>query len=139
MDPFIYSLRGYDNKEKLLKIHEIDQRIEDTTNNLNVLDSLMTAQVLENNIYLIERKNLLFEAKNLQQQREAIANDINGDVMHLNEAQILAKLISRKDLPSVFDEDMFLQTVDTITIHSQDSITFNLKCGLHLEERLVHI
>ena len=139
MDPFIYSLRGYDNKEKLIQIQELDQRIDDTTKHLNVLDSLMAAQVLENNVYLIERKNLMQEAKNLQQQREAIANDINGDVKHLNEAQNLLKLITKKDPSSTFDEDLFLQIVDKITVHSQDFITFNLKCGLHLEERLVHI
>ena len=32
---------------------------------------------------------------------------------------------------------MFLEYVDTITVMSREEIVFNLKCGLHLTERLV--
>ena len=43
----------------------------------------------------------------------------------------------KKTSVEAFDDDMFLEYVDTITVLSREEVVFNMKCGLKLKERLV--
>ena len=55
----------------------------------------------------------------------------------MDEAQKLLRFVSKKTEITEFEDEMFLEYVNTMTVHSRDEITFNLKCGLNLTERLV--
>ena len=84
-----------------------------------------------------KKNQLNLEADRLAREKQLISKNINGDLTHLDKAQKLLRFVSKKTEITKFEDEMFLEYVNTMTVHSRDEITFNLKCGLDLTERLV--
>ena len=137
LKPFIQSLRGYDNKEKLHQILALEERIEKNLEQQRVLVELMATGYLEPDVYFSEKRDLELEATSLDKERTAISTEINGDLKHLEEAQKLLKTVTKVKPSAEFDDELFCELVDTVTVLSRDTVTFDLKCGLRLKERLV--
>lgn len=137
LKPFIQSLRGYDNKEKLHQILALEERIEKNLEQQRVLVELMATGYLEPDVYFSEKRDLELEATSLNKERTAISTEINGDLKHLEEAQKLLKTVTKVKPSAEFDDELFCELVDTVTVLSRDTVTFDLKCGLRLKERLV--
>lgn len=137
LKPFINSLRGYDNKEKIWEINNLEKRIEQNSRQQKVLVDLLATGYLEPEIYQSEKRQLEAEASSFAKEKRNIAEEVNGDLKHLDNAQKLFKLVSRSTLPKTFDENLFDEIVDSITVISREHISFNLKCGITLNERLV--
>lgn len=127
---------GYDNVDgKMVIVPE--EAIEKNMEQQTVLVNLMSAGYLEPEIFHMEKNQLVLEADELAKDKELISKSINGDLTHLEEAKKLLRFASKKSKIESFDDDMFMEYVDTITVMSREEIVFNLKCGLHLTERLV--
>lgn len=127
---------GYDNVDgKMVIVPE--EAIEKNMEQQTVLVNLMSAGYLEPEIFHMEKNQVVLEADELAKDKELISKSINGDLTHLEEAKKLLRFASKKSKIESFDDDMFMEYVDTITVMSREEIVFNLKCGLHLTERLV--
>lgn len=137
LKPFVAGLKGANNKERLHQVMDLEAAIEKNKEQQAVLINLMSAGYLEPEIFHMEKNQLLIEADELSKEKERISRSINGDLTHLEEAKKLLRFASRKSEIKRFDDDTFLEYVDTITVKSREEIVFNLKCGLHLTERLV--
>lgn len=137
LKPFVAGLKGANNKERLHQVMDLEAAIEKNNEQQAVLINLMSAGYLEPEIFHMEKNQLLIEADELSKEKERISRSINGDLTHLEEAKKLLRFASRKSEIKRFDDDTFLEYVDTITVKSREEIVFNLKCGLHLTERLV--
>ena len=129
LKPFINSLRGYDNKESLNKILELENKIEQNSKQQKVLVDLMATGYLEPEIYQSEKRQLEAEASAFAKEKKAISDEVNGDLKHLDNAQKLMKTVSKSNLPRVF--------VESISVLSRDKVVFKLRCGISLNERLV--
>lgn len=79
---------------------------------------------------------MLNEADVLESEKHVLAVSINGDLLHQDEAQKLLRYVLKKTTINEFDEDMFLEFVDSVTIRTRNEFVFNLKCGLKLAERM---
>ena len=44
---------------------------------------------------------------------------------------------SKGEMPTEFDEELFTAFAENIIVQSREKVTFRLKCGLNLTERLV--
>lgn len=55
----------------------------------------------------------------------------------VDEVEKLLKHVSRSKQISSFDEELFERFVERIHVYSQEEISFELKCGITLKERLV--
>lgn len=137
LKPFIASLRGYDNKEKLHQIMDLEARIEKCAEQEQILTQLMASGYIEPDIFYQEKSALDTESAALAKEKEQISCDINGDLKHLEAAEKLMKVVSRKSVPYSFDDEIFEEHVESVTILSREKVRFNLKCGLQLEERMV--
>ena len=135
LKPFIHSLRGYDNKDKLKEIHLLEESIEKTAEHEKVLTNLLASGYIEGDIYYKEKSGLERKRAELIKKKDKIASDISGDIRHLEEAEKLMKVVSKEESFSYSDE-LFSNHVDTITVINRNKVSFNLKCGLRLEERL---
>ena len=82
---------------------------------------------------------MTLEADRLARNKQLIVKSINGDLNHLDEAQKLLRFASKKEVITEFNDALFLEYVDTIKVNNRNEITFALKCGLNLTERLVKI
>lgn len=137
LKPFVEELKGTNNKERLRQVLTLEEQIEKNAEQIAVLTNLMSSSYIEPEIFQAEKNRLNLEADRLVKEKQLIARNINGDLTHLDEAQKLLRFVSKKAEITEFKDEMFLEYVNTMTVHSRDQITFNLKCGLNLTERLV--
>ena len=137
--PFAEGLRNTNNKARLQEVLELEKQIEKNTEQQNVLINLMSSGYIEPAIYHTEKNELLAESERLKREKLLVSKNIHGDLTHLEEAQKLVRVLSRKIDITEFDDDLFMEHVDTITVLSREEIAFNLKCGLRIRERLVEI
>ncbi|MCF0113834.1 MAG: recombinase zinc beta ribbon domain-containing protein, partial [Erysipelotrichaceae bacterium] len=136
LEPFITGLRSNNNKDYLKKVSDLEEKLDKNNEQQLVLLTLLNGGYLETDSYLKERNELLKEAEELTREKEQLCKYINGSVFHLEEARKLMRLVSNEEVLKGFDDDLFLEIVDTITVNTREEITFNLKCGLGLKERV---
>lgn len=134
--PFMQALGKTNDKERLLKLSDLDAHIEKNNEQHQILLTLMTSGVLEPAVFNKENNALTLEANALQAEKEQLSGSINSYMKHAEEAYKLLKYLSKGELPQKFDEVLFLKYVDEIKVLSREQIVFSLKCGLKLPERL---
>lgn len=64
-------------------------------------------------------------------------NSLNGNMVKADELQKLLRFASKGTMLTGFDDEIFLEYVDKVTVLSRSEVSFELKCGLYLRERLV--
>lgn len=136
LKPFITGLKGVNNKEKLHEILSLEERIKKNAEQITVLTNLMSAGYIEPEIFHAEKNHLTLEEDSLVKEKQLMSKCVNGELIHLDEAQKLLRFVSKKNEIAEFEEEMFTEYVDKIAVHTRYEITFNLKCGLNLTERL---
>ena len=97
----------------------------------------MSAGYIEPEIYHAEKNTLMVEADQLLKAKQILSSSIKGDFTHFDEAQKLLRFAAKQTEITEFDDALFLDFVDTITIQDRTTFTFNLKCGLKLTEKAV--
>ena len=88
-------------------------------------------------VYNSASQNLMVEEQELKDRKEELMNNIGGDKTKVRELQTLMDFTSKGEMLTEFDEKLFTAFVEKIIVQSRDEITFRLKCGLKLKERLV--
>lgn len=137
LSPLLYSLRGLNDKTQLLKIQELEMRIEKNMEQRQVLTNLMAGGYLEPALFNKESNALTVEAETLRQEKENLMHSLNGNMVKVDELQRLIRFVSKGAMQTDFEEEVFLTYVEKVIIHSRSEATFELKCGLLLKERLV--
>lgn len=139
LKPFVMGLKGTNNKQRLQQILALEEQNERNVEQETVLTNLMSSGYIEPEVFHAENNRLILEAERLARKKQLIVKSINGDLNHLDEAQKLLRLASKKESITEFNDALFLEYVDTIKVNNRNEITFALKCGLNLIERLVKI
>ena len=139
LKPFVMGLKGTNNKQRLKQVLTLEEQIEKNAEQATVLTNLMSSGYIEPEVFHLENNQLTLEADRLARNKQLIVKSINGDLNHLDEAQKLLRFASKKEVITEFNDALFLEYVDTIKVNNRNEITFALKCGLNLTERLVKI
>lgn len=139
LKPFVMSLKGTNNKQRLKQVLALEEQIEKNAEQATVLINLMSSGYIEPEVFHAENNQLTLEADRLARNKQLIVKSINGDLSHLDEAQKLLRFASKEEVITEFNDALFLEYVDTIKVNNRNEITFALKCGLNLTERLVKI
>ena len=135
--PLLQCLRGLNDKARLLKIEVLETAIEKNMEQRQVLTNLMVSGYLEPALFNKESNTLTVEADTLRQEKDSLVHSINGDIAKIEELQKLMKFVSKGAMQTEFIDEVFLSFVDQITVQARTEVTFELKCGLFLRERLV--
>lgn len=122
---------------KLIYHMALDEKIEKNTEQQQVLINLMSVGYIEPEIYHAEKNTLMVEADRLLKTKQILSSSINGDLTHLDEAQKLLRFAANPAEITEFDDELFLEFLDTITVQDRTTFTFNMKCGLKLTEKAV--
>lgn len=138
LKPLLRTLRGMDDKDRLLRIQELDICIEGNTDRKQILTSLMATGVLEPTVFNKENAALVMEEQKLRAEKEKLVNFVGGDKTRIKELQKLMAFTSKGMMLTAFEDETFLAFVESITVESRTKIVFHLKCGLNLTERLVN-
>lgn len=137
LKPLLISLRGMSSDETLDNIHALDKKLEENTEQRNVLVGLMTKGYLEPAVYNKSNNELLQEAERLHRQKESITRFLNNDFQNLSEVSALLQYATKASILKGFDGDTFKRFVERVVVYSRSEIGFELKCGITLKERLV--
>lgn len=139
LKPFIVGLKGSNNKDRLYQVLDLESQLEKNQEQQNVMVSLMSAGYIEPALYHSERTALLAEADRLIKDKELISKSVNGDLTHLEEAKKLQRYLAKRKHLVEYDDALFNDYVESIVVKSRSEISFKLKCGLNLAERLKEI
>ncbi len=137
LKPLMRSLRGMDDKDRLIQINVMGRKIEENADKKQTLATLMAQGLLDAAVYNSASHNLMVEEQELKDRKEELMNNIGGDKTKVRELQALMDFTSKGEMLTEFDEELFTAFVENIIVQSREEITFRLKCGLKLEERLV--
>ena len=137
LKPLLRTLRGMDDKDRLLRIQELESKMEENTDKKQTLTSLMAARFLEPDVFNKENNALVVEEQRLRSEKEQLLNSVGSDEVKVKELQKLMAFTTKGEMLTEFEDETFLAFVDNITVESRKKIVFHLKCGLNLAERLV--
>lgn len=137
LKPLMRSLRGMDDKERLIQIDVMERQIEENAEKKQTLMTLMAQGLLDAAVYNSEKHALAMEEQDLKLRKEQLVNDIGGDKVKVRGLQALMDFTAKGEMITEFDDELFTAFVDEITVQNREEITFRLKCGLNLKERLV--
>lgn len=136
--PLLLALRGLNSEESLISIQDLDKKLEENTEQQNVLVNLMTKGYLERAVYKKSNNNLLQEADRLKRQKDSINRLLQNGNQHLSEVSELLQYATKATMLTRLEEEVFTRFVDRVVVYSRSQIGFQLKCGLTLKERLVN-
>lgn len=137
LKPFVDTLRGGNNKDRLRHILELDKKIEKLNEQAQVLTKLLSSGYIELDVFYAENNNISLELDELEKEKASLSSIVSGDLNHLNEAQKLLRFINKSDCIKDFIDDTFSEFVEKITIEERLKFTFHLKCGLNLTEKVI--
>lgn len=137
LKPLMRSLRGMDDKDRLIQINVMGRKIEENADKKQTLATLMAQGLLDAAVYNAASQNLMVEEQELKDRKEELMNNIGGDKTKVRELQALMDFTSKGEMLTEFDEELFTAFVENIIVQTREEITFRLKCGLNLKERLV--
>ena len=138
LKPLLDSLSGMNSEDSLVRIQEVDKKIEENSEQQKVLIGLMTKGYLDPAVYNKGNNELLHEAGRLQKQKESLLRLLSSDDETQKFVNELLRFTSKSSMLLEFNSDVFDRFVDHITVYSREEIGFELKCGITLKERLVN-
>ncbi len=136
LKPLLIGLRDVNADDSLMSIQDIDKKLEENTEQQNVLINLMTKGYLDRVVYKKSNNNLLQEADLLKRQKDSINRLLQSGNQHLSEVSTLLQYATKATMLKRFDEDVFNKFVERVIVYSRTEIGFELKCGITLKERL---
>jgi len=136
--PLLQSLKEINYSDNLIKIQELETKIEENAERVQVLMGLMAKGYLEPALFNTQKNELTKEAALLKEQKEALIRSINGGMAVTGEVERLLKFTSKAENQiDKFNDELFERFVERIIVFSQKKIGFKMKCGITLKERLV--
>lgn len=137
LKPLLRSLHGFDDRDRLLQIQDMENKLEKNVEQRQVLTSLMASGLLEPALFNKENNVLTVEEQNLQGEKRQLMTSVSGDRSKVEALEKLIKAVSSGRMFTECADELFLAHVDGITVLSRKEIVFELKSGLKLKERLV--
>ena len=122
---------------ELERIDAIDKRMEQLTEERNTLIGLMTKGFLEPALFSKERNALESEIKNLTTEKTNLVMSFTSGTSQADEVKAILEHVSKDKFDGNYTDEAFEKFVENIIVNSRDELTFKLKCGLSLKERVV--
>jgi site-specific DNA recombinase len=136
--PLLQSLKKTNYSDNITKIQELETKIKENTERVQVIMGLMAKGYLEPALFNTQKNELLKEAALLKEQKETLKREIDGGMTTLVEVEKLLKFAMRAEKQiDAFDSEIFEDFTREIIVFSQEEIGFKMKCGLNLRERLM--
>ncbi len=148
LKPLYKELKNYDETDELLKLHGVEEGLEENAEKLSRLEHFMSLGVLEPLIFSEEKYKLNVERKRLSDLKESLINIINSDKDVDMELKKLMDYTSKNNMIQEFSDDLFKKVVkmkvvtgylkvfqDTATLvfNSTGTMFYNTKLGLELD------
>lgn len=138
LKPLVKQLQARQSQEQVAKLSQVETELNETQSKQDNLQQLWKQELIEKDFFTKQDTELEQKIANLQSEIERIKQLLGGQDSKLSLAHELLKLCQRSDYLTAFDNQLFEQIVESITIDPDHNIIFHLKCGLNLIEGSKH-
>ena len=139
-DEVLYSLldalKNETNKETLQRIDAINQRLEKNVERRQTLITIMTRGYLDPAVFTQESNELDAEEKALTTEKDLLVKEVSGSMHKTDALSDLIHFVSHASPSPDFDAELVNRFLDHATLKTRELVTFHLKCGLSLTERI---
>jgi hypothetical protein len=125
------------NKGNLRRINEIEQMLEKNVERQQTLTTLMTQGYVDPAFFTKESNEIATETDRLKAEKEQLGKEVTGNLHKMDELDDLIRYAAHAQPAPDFNGDLVFRFLYLATLRSRDEITFHLKCGLSLTERMV--
>ena len=137
LEPLCDSISKTHEECDLERIDAIDKRMEQLTEERNILIGLMTKGFLEPALFSKERNALDSEIKNLTTEKTNLVMSFTSGTSQADEVKTILEHVSKDKFDGDYTEETFEKFVENIVVSSREELTFKMKCGLSLKEKVV--
>lgn len=136
LKPLLITLKATSKDAALLKIKELQTELLRNTEQREILSTLMAQGYIDKIIYTGQANELLRQADNAKNEITALGSSLTGDNCKITELTKLLRYTEKALMLMQFDDAVFTDFVEKIIIKNRQKVTFVLKCGLSLTERM---
>jgi hypothetical protein len=111
--------------------------LEKNVERQQTLTTLMTQGYVDPAFFTKESNEIATETDRLKAEKEQLGKEVTGNLHKMDELDDLIRYAAHAQPAPDFNGDLVFRFLDHATLRSRDEITFHLKCGLSLTERLV--
>ena len=132
----IDAVRGKTHKDKLLRIDEIDRKLEQNVERRQTLTTIMTRGYLEPALFTQESNDLAAEAEALNAEKEHLVQEVTGSIHKTDALSEIIRYVSHADPSPEYNGELAERFLDHVTVRARNKVVFHMKCGLNLTERI---
>ena len=129
-------IRCETHRTNMLRIDEIDAKLEKNAERREILVTLMTRGYLEPALFTSESNELSSEADALAEEKEKLMGVIVGGIQKTEALTELIRFVGHAEPSTDFNGELVERFLETATVSSREEVIFHLKCGLSLTERI---
>ncbi len=134
--PYLKALQENSGDENVQRIKRLEEMLSQNTEQRELLTRLMAQGYIDQILYTRENNALLEQADGFRSEIDAINNSTAGDMNLVMETEQLLRFAERGSMMAEFDDLLFEKFADSIRVDARNQISFVLKCGLTLSERI---
>ena len=132
--PYYSTIQATSSDANLQRILFLKDSIQRNADRKNDLRKLRVKRILDAVTYNQELNRIEKQNEESRKEIQSLGNMESG--MVLRETEKLLHYVETAEMLDTYDEELFLEFVDSIIVYSRESIGFKLKCGLTLKEEL---
>ena len=136
LKPYLEALKNTSTDDYLRRIQQIQTLLAQNAEKRETLTRLMTQGIIDPVIFNQETNNLLSQADSYRDEIKSLKNTVSGDVTNITETAAVIQFAEKSAMLTEYDEDIFEKFVKRIIVNSRNEVSFELKCGLKLRERM---
>ena len=114
---------------------ELNKEISDILDQSHALSLLNRKRMVDPDIFISKNNQLSERLRKAKQQKEKLHNLEHDQVIDQTQ-QLQETLLTGSDILDAFDEELFCELIDRITVQSNTQVRFRLKNGLELTESI---
>lgn len=134
--PYLDDLKRNSSDAELKRLARLENELEKNTEKTYSVRRLMAGNYIPPDICNQELNNLKAQAAKLKAEIAALEKSAEGSGSVISAIRELIAFTGKNRMLTEFDEELFKRFVNRITVMDRSRISFELKCGLALEEEL---
>lgn len=134
--PYLHAIQRDSGNEGVQRIQHLEELLEQNTEQQELLTKLMAQGYIDRILFTRESNALMAQADDFRRDINAISGSVNGSTSRIKETESLLRFTERGSMMAEFDDLLFERFVEHIRVDSRQQVSFVLKCGLTLRERL---
>lgn len=134
--PYVQAIKNNLSDGALQRIQTLQSHLTENTEKREILVKLMAQDMIDLGIFTKENNALLAQSEVYRSKIEKLQQSQATAGNYIKEAVSLLRRLDNTSYLSDFDETVFEDIVEQVTIHNRMEIRFTLTCGLTLIERM---